>query len=221
MQLFLKAFTAAVTFIISVIATYPVYLLLPLPSIGDVPNLRVDEPVSVEETVTVCELARNPERYEGRIVRLRANLEITRSTEAYSVTDKTCVTEWARVSCIVENVSCGALFDSLRDSSVSSVEFYAEGRFFASVLESPRGGASSRVRLFEITGDVDIKTAGRMFKRRVGRGSGVGMGRGTGDGIGTGRGEGRGSGTGSGYSTNTSSGTGTGSGRGGGGSGGQ
>jgi hypothetical protein len=219
MMQYLKPFAAVITF---VIGTFAAYLLLPLVppvarpghdcrvdksghpldphAVCDIyrPDDGVADAPGLPETVTVCDLASRPERYDGKLVRLRADLETTKSHRAYSVADKACVGKGARVSCAAGNTSCSDLFEALRESDVNSVEFRAEGRFFASVLERPPGGISSRVMLFEITGRIHSRGPGKKSEKPSGRGMGTGSGTGYGSGSGTGVGTGSGSGQGSG-----------------------
>ena len=230
MQFYIKAFAAIFTFTIGTLAAF---FLMPLPDVPVVRDVRFDE-----APVSVCELARRPELYDGKFVRIKAKIEFNNSG-ASSFVDNACLQEWVRISCDIGYDSCRSLLEDVRRSDADETRIIAVGRFFASVLERVPGGVNTRVPLFEITETKGLeikggsKVGGHNYNpckydgRRCGYGSGTGSGsghgQGSGDGNGTGRGEGRGSGTGSGYSTNTSSGMGSGdgSGRGGGGSGGR
>lgn len=233
MQYYLKAFVAILTFTIGILAAF---FLMPLPDIPVVREARFHQLGGAPETVTVCELASRPERYDGRLVRVEANIEFS-NTGASSLTDNACLREWVRVSCDAGYSSCRGLLEDVRHNDEARI--VAVGRFFASVLERVPGGVNTRVPLFEITetkgleirGDSESERGGshvdpcKYEGRRCGYGSGDGDGSGRGQGTGNGSGgeprktavanvSGSGIGTGSGTGTGTGSGSGSGSGQG-------
>jgi hypothetical protein len=221
MQSYLKAFTAVFTFTIGTLAAF---FLMPLPDVPVVHDVRFDKAGSAPETVSLCELAGRTGRYDGKLVRVEANIEFNNAGVS-SLTDDACLQKWVRLSCDAGYESCRGLLEKVQRSDAGGARIVAIGRFFASVLERVPGGINTRVPLFEITetkvleikGGSEIQGVGDEYNpckydgRRCGYGSGTGSGQGTGSGSG--------SGTETGYAANTTSGTGPG--RGGGGSGGQ
>jgi len=218
---YVKPFAAIVTF---VIGTFSAYVLMPLPTISP-----VGCPNSADPVVTpVCELAAHPELYDGKLVRVRMNIQRIHGPNASFITSAYCDDKPVVVTCAAGYGSCSELLDDIIRAKPSDVEIYADGLFSASAISYERSGTTHRLPLFEITETRSVRVNGGKFElqrsydklnkransRETGHGHGVGDGRGTGQGTGSG------SGSGTGYaSANTTSGTRPG--RGGGGSGGQ
>lgn len=228
MQFYLKPLAAILTFLIGTFAVY----LAPLPNIQVAHDARYDEVYSAPETVSLCELEKHPELYDGKIIRMRAWIEM--DDNALIFDHQLCGTEPVRVSCRAGYTSCLDLLEDLRFSRTGRAQIYADGRFHAAVLEHHSTcRADSLVPLFEIAETRGLKLEGvrqavyddkSKFKldsapcendaRPCDRGTGTGIGHGTGygNGGGSGRGIGYGSGDGSGGSHPPGTGSGSGDG---------
>jgi uncharacterized membrane protein YgcG len=215
-MLYLKPFAAVLTFIIGTLAAY---FLMPLPDIQVVRDDRFHELGVPPETVSVCALASRPERYDGKIVRIEANIEFNNAGSS-SLTDNACLNKWVRLACDAGYPSCRGLLEEVRQTEPDEARIVAVGRFFASVLERVPEGVNTRVPLFEITETKGLETKGgigvhrgvnpcKYEGRRCGYGSGIGDSSGSGSGHGGGYGSGEGRGTGHGTGTGSSDGGGS------------
>jgi hypothetical protein len=157
----IRVAVALCTFIIGIIVA-AIWLVNPAPNISDIPLMedKVEIPAppiskatidSTVYSVKFCELIRNSEKYDGKIVRIQAFYEQGIDTSA--LTDSECE-EWLRPRCNREDAPCEKIWSriGLRNARIDVV-----GRFTADIVDPNSLQNGYHVRLFEILELKDAK----------------------------------------------------------------
>jgi len=117
-------------------------------------------PDSTVYTVSFCDLIRNPQRYDQKLVRVKAVYGSGIDTSALS--DPSCKRDdaWARDSCPATDVSCDEVYKPIEEALRSSPSFEAEvdvvGRYVASAEDPALNQTRKYVHMLEIR---EVKSA--------------------------------------------------------------
>jgi hypothetical protein len=154
------------TFIIGVIVA-TTWLIRPVPSVPDISliDVKVDIPSpQVSKTtsdptvysVKFCELIRNSDKYDGKIVRIQTSYRQGIDTSA--LTDSKCE-DWLRPQCDIKEVHCKEIWDRI---AFRNLRLDVVGRYTADIVDPNPLQNGYHVRLFEI---LELKSA-KPEKRR-------------------------------------------------------
>ena len=162
-QITIKVAVALCTFIIGIIVA-ATWLVKSVPNASDIPSVenKVEvaalpifkaTPDSTVYSVKFCELVRNSEKYDGKIVRIQAFYE--QGTDTSALTDSKCE-EWLRPSCNREVAPCEKIWSHIRFNT-KRVDIV--GRYTANIVDPDPNQRGYHVRLFEILELKDAKPA--------------------------------------------------------------
>lgn len=140
----IRVAVALCTFIIGIIVA-AVWLISPASHISDATLDSTIYPVKF------CELIRNSEKYDGKIVRIQALYEQGIDTSA--LTDSDCE-EWLRPRCNREDAPCEKIWS---DIGLSNARVDVIGRFTADIVDPDPNQNGYHVRLFEMLELKDAK----------------------------------------------------------------
>ncbi len=150
----IRVAVALCTFIIGIIVA-AVWLVSPTPNVSDIPLVedKVEistppiskaTPDSTVYSVKFCELIRNSEKYDGKIVRIQAFYEQGIDTSA--LTDSKCE-EWLRPRCNREDAPCEKIWSRI---GFNNTRVDIVGRYTADIVDPNPLQNGYHVRLFEI-----------------------------------------------------------------------
>jgi hypothetical protein len=152
---------AVCTFILGVIAA-TVWLSKPAPKLSLIPPdnsaLNIPAPPTPKATpdstvysVKFCDLIQDPNRYDGKIVRIQAFYN--QGTDTSSLSDSTC-DAWLRPSCAGSNESCTKMWDRiikvLQSSRSYRVRIDVIGRYTADIADPDPNQGGYHVHYLEM-----------------------------------------------------------------------
>jgi len=159
-QITLRVIVALCTFIIgSIVAA--TWLVSPAPNVPDIPlvDIKVDippplvpktTPDSTVYSVKFCELIRNSDKYNGKIVRIQTSY--WQGIDTSALTDSKCE-EWLRPQCDSKEAPCEEIWNHI---GFNNTRLDIVGRYTADIIDPDPNQNGYHVRLFEI---MELKSA--------------------------------------------------------------